>query len=501
VGVEIGPYRIEGELGRGGMGTVYRAFDTRRRRTVALKLLADDLAGDETFRERFRREAHTAAQLGDPHVIPLHDFGEVDGRLFLDMRLVEGVDLAALIERGGHRPLDPARAVALVGQVAEALDAAHAAGLVHRDVKPSNVLVTASDFVYLVDVGIARSVREDHTSLTTTGTAIGTLDYMAPERFDGAAPDARADVYALACVLHETLTGRRAFDADSAVSVMRAHLFTPPPRPSALAPLPRALDDVVARGMAKDPGQRYPSAGALAAAARDALGGRAPATPQRAVPTALPGALPGPVPPRPTAGWPAHPPPPGHPAWAPPPATPPARARWVLPLVGALVAVLAVLVVVLLVRPGAAPAPATAAPATTAPGSPPAGSSAAPPTSTATGGVTGVPVSMRGDWQGTGSETTRAEVAVALRDGDVGERVATITLPTAGCSFAGVLTGVAGQVVTVAMTAETNAGTCVSSGTATLTLSGGTLTYRFSYPCPPTCGTPDNVARMSRTTG
>ncbi|WP_345423832.1 serine/threonine-protein kinase, partial [Actinomycetospora chlora] len=284
--MEIGPYRIEGELGRGGMGTVYRAFDTRRRRTVALKLLADDLAGDETFRERFRREAHTAAQLGDPHVIPLHDFGEVDGRLFLDMRLVEGVDLAALIERGGRRPLDPARAVALVGQVAEALDAAHAAGLVHRDVKPSNVLVTASDFVYLVDFGIARSVREDHTSLTTTGTAIGTLDYMAPERFDGAAPDARADVYALACVLHETLTGRRAFDADSAVSVMRAHLFTPPPRPSALAPLPRALDDVVARGMAKDPGQRYPSAGALAAAARDGLGGRAPATPQRAVPTA-----------------------------------------------------------------------------------------------------------------------------------------------------------------------------------------------------------------------
>ncbi|WP_433786060.1 serine/threonine-protein kinase [Actinomycetospora sp. CA-101289] len=490
--MQFGPYRIESELGRGGMGTVYRAYDTRRGRTVALKLLADHLAGDETYRERFRREAHAAAQLQDPHVIPLHDFGEIDGRLFLDMRLVSGVDLAAALERGGRRPLDPARAVALVGQVAEALDAAHAAGLVHRDVKPSNVLVTDTDFVYLVDFGIARSVRDEGTALTTTGAALGTLDYMAPERFDGAPPDRAADVYALACLLHEVLTGTRPFAADTAISVMRAHLAAPPPRPSARAPVPPGLDEVVVRGMAKDPAHRYPSAGALAAAAREAVAGR-PVAPPPAPQAAMPTMTPGPVGP-PPGTWRA-------PSWsgaaAPPP---PRRARWVVPLVAALVlAVVLLAVALVVVRPGSAPGPApTAAPAT----APATALTRAAPSSSVTGvPVSGVPVSMRGEWAGTGSEATAATVQVSLRDGQVGERVATVALPTAGCSFAGVLTGAAGQVVTIGMTAETNGGGCVSTGTATLTLSGATLTYRFTYPCPPGCGTPDNVARLSRTVG
>lgn len=261
----LGPYRLEQLLGRGGMGEVYRAFDTRRGRTIALKILPAELSGDEGFRARFRRESDNAAKLQDPHVIPTHDFGDIDGRLYIDMRLVEGVSLDQLIAAG---PLDPRRAVHLVTQVAEALTDAHSNGVLHRDVKPSNILVTRSDFVYLIDFGIARTADNDLTALTRSGATIGTLAYMAPERFDNAAPDARSDIYSLTCTLAECLTGHRPFNATSLPSLMKAHLTADPPRPSLERPdLPPALDDVIMRGMAKDPAARYPTAQDFAAAA------------------------------------------------------------------------------------------------------------------------------------------------------------------------------------------------------------------------------------------
>lgn len=270
----IGPYRVQQLIGRGGMGEVYRAFDTRRNRTVALKVLAPETADDESYRARFRRESDSAARLQDPHVIPIHDFGEIDGRLFIDMRLVDGVGLDVLLAGGA---LDPHRAVSIVTQVAEALTDAHAHDVVHRDVKPSNILVTRSGFVYLVDFGIARSTDGGDVSLTHTGAAVGTLAYMAPERFDGGAPDSRSDIYALACILAECLTGRRPFGGKSLPTLMKAHLLTEPPRPSLQrADVPRALDDVVVRGMAKDPTDRFQQAGDLAAAAAEALRTSAP---------------------------------------------------------------------------------------------------------------------------------------------------------------------------------------------------------------------------------
>jgi serine/threonine protein kinase len=284
---DFGRYQLRGLLGRGGMGEVYRAYDTGRDRIVALKLLPPQLAGDADFIARFRRESRLAARLRDPHVVPIHDFGEVDGRLFIDMRLVEGTDLAALLAER-HR-MEPGRAVHLVGQIAAALDAAHRDGLVHRDVKPSNVLVTEEDHVYLTDFGIAHST--DATALTGTGTALGTIQYMAPERFLQGRGDRRMDVYSLGCLLHEVLTGRRPFEGDEVPAQMYAHVHLPPPRPSALVPgLPPALDDVVVRAMAKDPAHRFDTAGALAAAARVATSG-AP-VPGGPVPMARPCARP-----------------------------------------------------------------------------------------------------------------------------------------------------------------------------------------------------------------
>jgi serine/threonine-protein kinase len=266
---EFGPYRLQAMLGSGGMGEVYRAHDTRRDREVAIKLLPELFSGDEEYQHRFRRESQVAARLREPHVIPIHDFGEIDGRLYIDMRLVDGVHLGAVLDRGR---LPPQRAVALIGQVADALDAAHEDGLVHRDVKPSNVLVTPADFVYVVDFGIARSIGTAGTALTMTGAAVGTLDYMAPERFTMGGIDARTDVYSLACVLYEVLTGSRPFTGNDLPSLMYAHLYTEPPQPSrVVANLPAALDAVIARGMAKRPEDRHPSAGALARAAREAL--------------------------------------------------------------------------------------------------------------------------------------------------------------------------------------------------------------------------------------
>jgi len=256
------------------MGEVYRAYDTVRGRVVAVKRLPSTLAGDQEFQARFRKECALAARLNEPHIIPIHDFGEIDGRLFLDMRLVEGADLAALLAAEG--PLEPARAVHIVAQVAAALDVAHAEGLVHRDIKPGNVLVTPGrtgddDFVYVADFGLARAVSTVSTRLTATGTTIGSLDYLAPERFGTGQSDHRVDIYALGCVLFEALTGRAPFVVEDVPAIINAHVHTPPPRPSQVRPgVPVALDAVVARAMAKQPHERYRSAGELAAAARAA---------------------------------------------------------------------------------------------------------------------------------------------------------------------------------------------------------------------------------------
>jgi YVTN family beta-propeller protein len=267
---QVGNYRLESLLGVGGMGEVYKAYDTHRDRYVALKLLPQALSGDREYLARFRRESNVAARLRDPHVIPIHDFGEIDGQLFIDMRLVDGADVGKLLETHGR--MAPQRAVHLIGQVAEALDAAHADHLVHRDIKPSNILVTLSDFVYVVDFGIARSMDGRQTPLTITGVTVGTWDYMAPERFTGHDIDGRADVYSLACVLHECLTGAPPFHGRDLPALMYAQLNSDPPEASSLVEgIPPALDAVIARGMAKVPKDRFPTAGALAAAAREAL--------------------------------------------------------------------------------------------------------------------------------------------------------------------------------------------------------------------------------------
>ena len=266
----FGPYRLEQRIGRGGMGEVYRAFDTGRHRTVALKILRAELGDDEQFRERFRREAFVAARLQDPHIVPIHDFGEIDGTLFIDMRLVHGADAADVLSRRGPMPLPDA--VAVLSQVAEALDAAHAEGVVHRDVKPSNILLTPSGFAYLVDFGIARAVLDSAAGLTATGATIGTTAYMAPELFEGSAVDGRADVYALACVFYELITGEPPFRGGSPLALMHAHLTVPPPRAAAVRPgIPPGLDDVIACGMAKHPHHRFPTAGRFAQAVRDTL--------------------------------------------------------------------------------------------------------------------------------------------------------------------------------------------------------------------------------------
>jgi serine/threonine protein kinase len=251
------------------MGQVFRAYDTETDRVVAIKLLPSHLADDREFEHRFRREARTAAGLNDPHIVPIHSFGEIDGRLYVDMRLIEGRDLTRYIAEMGGR-LSPSRTVKIIEQVAAALDSAHRAGLVHRDVKPSNILIAnARDFVYLIDFGIARATTD--TALTNTGHTMGTLAYLAPERFRGTT-DFRADVYSLACVLYECLTGTRPFPGESYEEQITGHLYTPPPQPTAIAPdIPPALDAVVARGLAKDPEARYQSVGELADAARAAL--------------------------------------------------------------------------------------------------------------------------------------------------------------------------------------------------------------------------------------
>ncbi|MFI6777310.1 serine/threonine-protein kinase PknD [Nocardia sp. NPDC050412] len=262
----FGRYRLLSLLGQGGMGQVWRAHDSLTNRVVALKVLPERFADDEQLRERFRRECRAVAQLTEPHVIPIHDFGDIDGRLYLNMRLIEGTDLRKVITQEGA--LSPQRAVAIVAQVAGALQAAHDAGLVHRDVKPTNILLGADEFASLIDFGIAHAA--DDRTLTTIGETIGTIAYMAPEEIGAEIKaDARVDVYALTCVLYECLTGRPPFASAAGVQgVIAHHLHTPPPRPSTTTPeVPPAFDAVIAKGMAKNPDERYQTVRELAAAA------------------------------------------------------------------------------------------------------------------------------------------------------------------------------------------------------------------------------------------
>jgi serine/threonine protein kinase len=280
-GTQFGRYQLIELLGRGGMGEVWRAHDTTIDRVVALKMLLPHYAQDPDFDKRFRREARTAARLDDPHVVPIYDVGEIDGRLYVTMRLINGVDLDTLLKTG---PLKPERAVHIIEQIASALHTAHRAGLVHRDVKPSNILLADNDFAYLIDFGIARAA--DDTALTSEGSTIGTWAYMAPERFRAGDIEPSSDIYALACVLYQCLTGEPPFPGSTLEQVAVGHMVAPPPRPSETSnTVPRGLDRVIETGLAKHATDRYPTAVEMAAAARHAI--TEPTSQPHAVPTQL----------------------------------------------------------------------------------------------------------------------------------------------------------------------------------------------------------------------
>jgi Protein kinase domain len=299
VGSRIAGYRLEGQIGRGGMAEVFLARDERLGRMVALKVLAPALGMDEGFRQRFIRESRAAAAVDDPHIVPVYEAGEADGVLFIAMRYVPGGDARTLVHREG--PMPPWRAAAIISPVASALDAAHAAGLLHRDVKPANMLVDVvrgrPDHVYLSDFGLSKAAVSS-SGLTRKGEFLGTPDYVSPEQIAGQPADGRADEYALACSAFELLTGAPPFRRDEAVAVMYAQLSAPPPRLTALRhDLPPAADGVLAKALAKTPGERYGSCRDFADALRTALGlqpydtGPGPARPDRLpTQTAWPGA-------------------------------------------------------------------------------------------------------------------------------------------------------------------------------------------------------------------
>jgi Protein kinase domain len=272
IGTELAGYRIERLLGRGGMSVVYLAHDPRLKRNVALKLLAPELAKDEGFCLRFLRESQLAASLDHPNVVPVYEAGEADGLLYIAMRYVLGTDLKVLLRAEGA--LAPERALQLVGQVASALDAAHERGLVHRDVKPSNVLLTGrpgKEHCYLADFGLSTSTSD--RSVADARHIVGTIDYVAPEQIRDVGVDGRADVYSLACLLYECLVGDVPFRRSSDVAVIYAHLEEPAPKASERAPtLPAAVDAVLERGTAKVPDERWQTCAALIDAARSALG-------------------------------------------------------------------------------------------------------------------------------------------------------------------------------------------------------------------------------------
>jgi Protein kinase domain len=275
IGSVIAGHRVERLVGRGGMGVVYAAVDVALDRTVALKLIAPELAAEPGFRGRFMTESRIAASIDHPNVVPIFRAGEEDGVLFLAMRFVTGDDLRTIVERDG--PLPPERAAAVLAQVAAALAAAHARGLVHRDVKPANVLVTADDHCYLTDFGLVKDLSAT-AGITRTGEVLGTFDYVAPERIQAGETGPWTDVYALGCVLFFALTGSVVFPLDAPESKLWAHVSEPPPSVSALRPgIPEALDEVVARALAKDPQQRYDGAPAFAAAVQAATSVNGPA--------------------------------------------------------------------------------------------------------------------------------------------------------------------------------------------------------------------------------
>jgi len=274
----FGDFRIESVAGRGGMGVVYRAVQLDLGRPVALKLIASDRAADPAFRERFQRESRLAALIDHPNVVPVHGAGEEDGQLYLVMRYVPGTDLHRLLKHEG--PLEPERAANIVAQVASALDAAHAAGLVHRDVKPANVLI-AGEHAYLSDFGLTRMLSSEE-QLTETGQWLGTTDFSSPEQLQGARVDARADIYSLGCVLHAALLGDPPFPRSTIPATLLAHLNDPPPRPSERG-APQGFDRVMARALAKDPADRYPSAGDLGRAALAAARGESVTEAERSV--------------------------------------------------------------------------------------------------------------------------------------------------------------------------------------------------------------------------
>ena len=282
IGARVGQYRLERRLARGSTAVVYLAWDERLDRPVALKVLASVLAEDEAFRKRFIRESRAAAAVEDPHIVPVFEAGEAGGMLYIAMRYVPGGDVGTMVRRDG--PLPPGRAAAVIAQVASALDAAHAAGLVHRDVKPANMLVdrrsNRSDHVYLADFGLSKKTMAASAGLTGTGQFVGTLDYSAPEQIRGRPADGRTDQYALACAAFELLTGAPPFHHEEATAVMYAHLSEPPlPVTSRRADLPLAVDQVVARALAKMPADRYASCQEFADALLQALRTVPPSSP------------------------------------------------------------------------------------------------------------------------------------------------------------------------------------------------------------------------------
>jgi protein kinase-like protein len=302
VGTVLGGYRIDGAIGHGGMGVVYRATDLRLSRTVAVKVITPSLAGDPEFRERFGRESRLAASIDHQNIVPVYEAGEADGLLYIAMRFVDGQDLDSILKATGR--LAPARAARIVEQVGWALDAAHARGLVHRDVKPANILITGSgrsEHAYLTDFGLTKQLTSE-ARLTKTGQWVGTLDYSAPEQIDGRPVDARTDVYALGCVLYHALSGQVPFVRDSQVAKMYAHLHDTAPAITEIAhAVPSQLDRVVARAMAKDPGARHSSAGDLGSAAVAVAEGAADAVAEEATDAAPESSVPSSPPaPRPT---------------------------------------------------------------------------------------------------------------------------------------------------------------------------------------------------------
>ncbi len=271
----IAGYWLEEQIGQGGMAVVFRARDERLHRLVALKVLAPAMARDQEFRQRFIRESRAAAAVDDPHIIPVFEAGEAAGALFIAMRFVPGGDVYSLVRRTG--PLPGARAAAIISPVASALDAAHAAGLVHRDVKPANMLLDTRpgrpDHVYLSDFGLSKGTVSTSAGLTGAGHFLGTLDYISPEQIEGLRADGRADQYALACSAFEMLTGAPPFRSGEAAAVMYAQVSQPPPPLTSRRPdLPAAVDQVFARALAKAPGDRYASCREFADALRAAFG-------------------------------------------------------------------------------------------------------------------------------------------------------------------------------------------------------------------------------------